>query len=102
MDVMRDAVGWLSVLLALSGATLSALHVRRTAWAAVIAGGFALQAFAMACSRIAIVLITRGDQSAGGMPVLFLLTSLLGLTGSAAIVAGVAGVLAQLRRATQA
>jgi len=102
MDVMRDAIGWLSVLLALSGAVLSALHVRRSTWAVVIAAGFGLQAFAMAFTRIAIVLMSRGDTGSGTIPALFLLTSLLGMAGSAAIIAGLAGVLAQLKQATEA
>jgi len=99
---MRDAIGWLSVLLALGGSVLSALHVRRTTWAAVLAGGFGLQAFTMAVARIAVVMVSRGGTGPDLISTVFLLTSLLGLVASGAIVAGVAGVLSELKRSAGA
>lgn len=102
MELMRDAIGWLSVLLAIGGAVLSALHMRRTTWAVALAAGFGMQAFAMAVARIAIVMINRGETRPELIGAVFLLTSLLGLVGSGTIVAGVAGVLSELKGSTRA
>jgi len=102
VELMRDAIGWLGVLLALGGAVLSALHVRRTSWAAVLAGGFGLQAFTMAVARIAVVLVSRGGTGSELVGTVFLLTSLLGMLASGVIVAGVAGVLSELKRSARA
>jgi hypothetical protein len=101
MGIARDAVGWLGVLLALTGFVVCALHLGRTRWALVLAVGFALQTFVMAFNRLAMSLLTRGALGGGSVETAFLLSSVFGVVGSAAIVGGLAGVLSELKRVTE-
>jgi hypothetical protein len=98
--ILREAVGWLSVIVALAGAGVCAAQLGRVRFAGVLMGGFALQALVSAFYRVFSLLALRG--SASGLTAGLAAVSLVGLLGSAIVVAGVAGLLAELRRAGDA
>jgi hypothetical protein len=98
LGIAQGVVGWLGVLLALTGLVASSLHLGRTRWAMLLAGGFALQTLAMGFTRVVLPMFVRGTLTGGGLEAAFLLAAVLGVAGSAGLVGGVAGVLAELRR----
>lgn len=100
--LLQEIPAWLSVLVALAGAVVSGLSLGRSRWATFLLGGFVAEATALACSRVAVLAIRNGVLAAPSVAVVFAATSLLALAGRGAVVAGVAGVLADLRTASVA
>lgn len=96
--VLREAVGWLSVLVSVAGLVVCALQLGRLRWAGVLMGGFALEALVSAFYRVFTLLALRAGGA--GLGAALSLVSLIGVLGHVAIVVGVAGLLADLRRAT--
>jgi hypothetical protein len=94
--VLREAVGWLSVLVSLSGAAVCAAQLGRVRRAGLLMAGFGLQALVSGFYRLFTLLPIRG--SASGLGAGLAAVSLVSVLGGAMVVAGVAGVLADLRR----
>ena len=97
--LLREAVGWLSVLVSMGGLAVCALQLGRVRWAGVLLGGFALQALVSAFYRVFTLLAMRAGGGRG-LGAALSLVSLLGVLGDVAVVVGVAGLLSELRRAT--
>jgi hypothetical protein len=95
--LLREAVGWLSVLVSMAGLAVCALQFGRVRWAGVLLAGFALQALVSAFYR-ALTLLALG-AGGRGLGAALSLVSLLGVLGDVAVVVGVAGLLSELRRA---
>ncbi len=95
--VLREAVGWLSVLVSLAGAGVCAAQLGRVRRAGLLMAGFGLQALVSAFYRLFTLLALHG--SASGLGAGLAVVSLVSVLGGAAVVAGVAGLLADLRRA---
>jgi len=92
--LLREAVGWLSVVVSLGGLAVSALHLGRVRWAGVLTTGFALQALVSCFYRLFTLVALRP----AGLGAALALVSLVGVAGNVAIVAGVAGILFEARR----
>ena len=96
--ILREAVGWLSVLVALGGFVVCATQLGRVRWAGVLMGGFGLQALVSVFYRFFSLLASR-STTPPGIGAGLALVSLIGVLGSVAIVVGVAGLLSEARRA---
>jgi hypothetical protein len=94
--IVREGIAWLSTLILLVGIAVCALYLTRVRWAAVLMAGFALQALSLSYAPF-MTLLARHGVFAGtrGRHVLALL---LGMLGSAILVAGVGGVLSEFVR----
>ncbi len=95
--ILREAVGWLSVLIALGGFVVCATQLGRVRWAGVLVGGFGLQALVSIFYRVFSLFAMRATTA--GIGAGLALVSLIGVLGSVAIVVGVAGLLSEARRA---
>lgn len=100
--LLRDMVGWLSVLPAIAGLIVSVLNLGRSRWVGLLVGGFAVETVVSVFYRLATLMIGRGSMSATGFGLSFTLASLVGLLANTAIVGGLAGVLSELRAAAVA
>jgi hypothetical protein len=100
LTVLQQFPAWLSVLVAAVGAVVSGLSLGRSRWSLFLLAGFLAEAIAMAFSQVALMGIRAGVVGASSLGLAFLATSLLGLAGRGSVVAGVAGVLSELRRAS--
>ncbi len=97
MDHVFELVGLVSVLPLLAGAVVSAMHLGRTRWAALLFGGFATATVVSAFVRLASVFLRNGTFSTSGVALAFTASSIVGFFAMAAVVAGVAGILDELR-----
>src|SRR3954464_6472601 len=95
--ILREGVGWLSLLPTMAGCVVSALYLGRSRWAPVLLAGFGVQTLILLFYRLAVFLMSHGQVSVD-MQAVFALASVIGLLASAAIVAGVAGLLAETTR----
>jgi hypothetical protein len=91
--IVRDAMDWLSILILLVGVIACALYLARTRWAGVLMAGFALQLVGLGFARVLALVARHGFF--GGARVGFTLAQLLGVLGTAAVVGGVVGTLAE-------
>ena len=92
-------LGLVSVLPAIAGIVVAAVHLRGSRWAPLLLGGFAIEAGVGILVRVAAILISRQSMEPTRVQLLFSVAGLVGFAGNAAIVAGVAGLLSQLRAA---
>lgn len=92
--IIREGIGWLSVLVLLVGIAVSAVHLGRARWALVLMGGFAFRVLGLGFSHV-IAFLARHGHFVAARPGLAL-AALLGLFGDLALVGGVAGVLSEL------
>jgi hypothetical protein len=97
MTVLQDIPGWLSLLVAASGAVVSGLNIARSRWAAILLGGFLAETIAAAFFRAATFGLRSGALQASRVGAAFFVASLLALIGQGTIVAGLAGMFADLR-----
>ena len=97
MTLLQEIPGWLSVLVAIGGALVSGLNLDRSRWATFLLVGFLAEATALAFSRVAVFGIRSGAWNASSFAAAFVATSILGLAGRGSVVAGVAGLLSELR-----
>jgi hypothetical protein len=88
--ILREAIGWLSVLVSLGAAAFCATRLGRVPWAGALLAGFALQALVSAFFRVVTLFAGHGLSSLGPS---LALASLLGIAGQVTIVAGVVGLL---------
>jgi hypothetical protein len=97
MGPIAELVAWLHLVPSVAGLAVSLASLGRSRWAALLAGGFAVEVLVQLFYRVGTLLIGRGTGSsgiAGG----FALASLLGFLAAAAIVVGIAGLLRDARR----
>lgn len=95
----QTLVSWLGVFVAAAGAVLSALHLGRSRWVALVTGGFAVEALVLAFYRLGVMFLRNSIFSPDMMTGAFLAASVTGLLARAAVVAGVVGVLSEAPRA---
>lgn len=95
----QTLVSWLGVLVAVAGATLSALHLARSRWVMVLTGGFAVEAAVLAFYRVGVLFMRNSIFSPRMMSLAFLAAGVVGLLARATVVAGVVGVVSELPRA---
>lgn len=93
--LLQELVGWLDVLASLAGVVVCALRLGRSRWIGLLMGGFAVEALVTAFFRLVGLLVglAGGYEQLG---VAFAIVSGLGLLGRVAIVAGLAGLFAEL------
>lgn len=101
MDQFFEIIGLVAVLPPLAGAVVSGMHLGRTRWAGLLFAGFAAETVLSAFFRLASLLIRKGVLSSSGIAPAFGAASLLGFVAMAAVVAGVAGILGELRAAAR-
>lgn len=95
--MMQGAVGGLNVVLALAGVVVCALRLARSRWVLPILVGFGLEAMTAAFYVVGTLVLSRGVASYASLGLVFGVAAFAGLTGRAAILCGLAGLLAELR-----
>jgi predicted PurR-regulated permease PerM len=99
--LLQEIPAWLSVLAGVGGVVIAAMNIGRTRWATVLLAGFFAETLAMAFSRLALLGVRQGLTTVTALGAAFLLASLIGLAGRVAVIAGVAGLLSELRGRAQ-
>jgi hypothetical protein len=94
--LLMHGIGWLTVLPPLAGFILSAFHLSRSRWAAVLVGGFGIQTVVTLFYRVALMLPVQ-HLAGGSTQALLALASLIGVGAASVVVAGVAGLLAETK-----
>ena len=98
---IQQLIGWVVFLVTIGAAAIAASYVRRSRWAAAIAGGFALMGVNGLAARVLLPLIIRRNppnvstqvsRASFGL-------SVVGLMALATLVFGVVGTLSELSRA---
>jgi hypothetical protein len=90
--IVREGIGWLSVLVSLGAAGYCATRLGRLPWAGVLMAGFGLQALVATFFRLLPRIAGPGLASLGpGLT----LASALGFAGHLLVVAGVVGLLSR-------
>lgn len=93
----QEIPAWLGVLVAVSGAVVSGMNLARSRWAPILLGGFVAETLASLFFRAASLGLRSGALQTSGVGVAFLVANLLGLIGRGTVVAGLAGMFAELR-----
>jgi hypothetical protein len=103
---MVDAAGMLAGLVRLLHLTVTlgaivvcALHLGRSRWVGVLLGGFVVELVVSLGYSIVPMAMGSGALSTSGLSLAFAALSAVGLLGHGAVVAGVAGLLRELRAA---
>jgi hypothetical protein len=99
-SLLRDAIGWLAILPPFVGCAVCAMHLGRSRFVPLLLGGFGVHTAVLLFFRLAVFLQTQG-QLGSGIQMVYALASLVSLLASAAVVAGVAGLLAESARQPQ-
>src|SRR5262249_47105148 len=99
--LLTEIPAWLSVLTGVAGVVVSAMNIGRTRWATVLLVGFLAETLSMAFSRLALVVVRQRLTTVATLGAAFFLASLIGLAGRVAVVAGVTGLLSELRTRAQ-
>ncbi len=94
--ILREGLGWLSILILLVGGLVCAVYLTRVRWAAVLMGGFGLQVVWMGFSRLVTIMMRHGMY--GGTRAVLAFAALAGLLGSILLVVGAIGLLAEHAR----
>lgn len=94
LSSLQEAIGWLHVLVALAGVVVCAVNLHRSRWVLVVLAGFGIEAGVSLVYRAVSILMARGTLAYANVGTLFLLISFVGIVGSATIVGGLAGLLA--------
>jgi hypothetical protein len=97
IQTLQYMLGWLGFLVSAAGLVVTALHFRRSRWGWLLVLGFGVETGVSLFYRLPPAML---GGYGGGMQAIYLLMSLVGLAGRAALVGGVAGVL--LERGTAA
>jgi hypothetical protein len=98
LTALQEIPAWLSLLVAVGGAVISGLNLGRSRWAPILLGGFVAEVIASLFFRAASLGLRSGSLQAAGVGMAFLVASALGLIGRGAVVAGLGGMFADLRR----
>jgi hypothetical protein len=96
LGVLREALSWVHVLVALAGVVVCAVNLRRSRWTWVLLCGFGVDAFVSTAYRVSSLLIGGSTLAYEQLGALFLLLSFLGVVGAAAIVGGLAMLLREV------
>ena len=91
MGLLRDATGWLALLVSIGGLGVAAMYLGRVKGAGVLLTGFALQAFSGVLFRLSILLM--GRMSANAFAPALALGSVFALAGGITIVVALHGIL---------
>ena len=96
ISMLQGLMGWLGLLVSAAGFAVSVVHRQRSRWGGLLLLGFGAELAASLFYRVAPVFL----GSLGGYDFLqpmYLLASLVGLAGHAAVVGAVAGLLLERR-----
>jgi hypothetical protein len=93
MEVLREAVGWLPVLLSLAAVIVCAFGMGRSRWAWLLLGGFVLETAVLGFYRASSFAMSRGVMDPARLRDVFLMFSVVGALARAIIIGGIAGVL---------
>ena len=99
---LQEVPAFLGFFVAVAGAVVSGRSLGRSRWATFLLAGFSAEATAFAFSRVALFAMRNGLVAPSSLGLAFGAAALLGLVGRSSVVAGVAGVLAELRTASGA
>jgi hypothetical protein len=91
MAFLRDATGWLALIISLAGLGVAALYLGKVRGAGVLVAGFALQAFASLLFRLSVLFMGRLSMDTVG-PALSI-GSVFAVAGSVTIVVALSGIL---------
>jgi hypothetical protein len=94
LSSFQEAIGWLHVLVALAAVVVCAVNLQRSRWVLVLLAGFGIEAAVSLVYRAMSLLMARGTLVYANVTAIFLLISFVGIVGSATIVGGLAGLLA--------
>ncbi len=97
--VLQELIGWLYVLPGLAGVLVCALSARRSGWIWLLMGGFAAESLVAAAYRVATLLLSAGQLTPTTRGGAYVVVSLRGRAGRAAVVGGLAGLLSELGKA---
>ena len=97
MELAQTLVSWLGVLVAVAGAVVSGLHLGRSRWMMVLCGGFALEAAVLLFYRLGVLFMRNAILTPGSLGLVFLGAGVVGLVARATVVAGVAGLVTEMR-----
>jgi hypothetical protein len=93
----QTLLGWLSLVLSVAGVVVSAPHLKRSRWTALLFGAFLLQTLIQIATRFALPrMITGSSADVPRVPLFFLSTSVLGVVAYAAFVVAAAGLISEL------
>ena len=96
---LQEIPAWLSLLVAVGGAVVCGMNLARSRWAPILLGGFVAEVIASLFFRAASLGLRSGAAQTSVVGVAFLVASLLGLIGRGSVVAGLAGIFADLKSA---
>lgn len=96
--MLQGAMGLLNVLLGIAGVVVCGLHLARSRWVLPMLVGFGLESLTSAFYTVSGVFLARGAVSYASVGLVYGAASLVGLTGRAAVLTGLAGLLGELRR----
>ncbi|SRR5579859_4661119 len=98
---IQQLIAWIGVLVTIGAAAMATSYLRRTRWAAAVAGGFALLALNGIAGQILLPMIIKENPSNVATQVsrASFGLSLVGLMGFAILVLGVMGTFSELSRA---
>jgi len=97
MGSIAELVAWMHLVPSVAGLVVSAAHLGRSRWAALLTAGFAAEVLVQAFYRVATLALGSGAMRSSGTAAAFTLASLVGIVGAVAIVIGVAGLLKDAR-----
>ena len=96
--MLSGIIAWFGIVPSIAGAIVCLLHLDRSRWVALLAGGFGFQVFASIYQRVAPLLIGQSlSPSSTSFGMVFVIGSTLALVAHAAIVCGIAGLLHEAR-----
>jgi hypothetical protein len=93
---LTGLLGWIGVLVSLAGLAVSLYNLGLSRWTPLLAGGFGLQMVLGLFHRVWPFVAQRG-LGFGYTPSVFVVTTLLSVVAGSLIVAGVAGLLSELK-----
>lgn len=94
--LLREAVAWLHLFVAVGGLAVCLLHLRLSGWVWLVAAGFAGQSLTQLVYRVGTFLIERGGVATSQAGFVFSIGSLLGLASGTCVVGGLFAVFREL------
>lgn len=96
MILMQQIFAWINVLVAVGGAVISAMNLRRSRWAGLLLGGFVVETAVLMFYSLAALAIRNHLIAAAHLGAEYLMASVVGIVARASVVVGLAGVLSEL------
>lgn len=96
--MLSGIITWFGIVPSIAGTVLCLLHLDRSRWVGLLAGGFGFQVVVSIFQRVAPLVIGQAiPASSASLGMVFAIGSALALAANATIVCGIAGLLNELR-----